>query len=310
MINLLISTLLISLLLLISSTPSPTSSPSIPTTLSTAVYRINQQETARNALRGTDGCKPVRTQDGFDLNSFISSRWYIQEQSPTSYLPVSQNYCVYAEYSLLKNNFFGWDIQVYNYAEEVDGTVQDSGNTLCANKSDENDPAKLEVGPCFLPTFAAGPYWVLEYDEDEGSALISGGQPNINTGKGCKNGDGVNGSGLWIFTRRRERDDDVINDMRRKAEVQGFDLSVLNVVDQTDCGKNRRLVTSTSPPPTTSPTATSPPTPRPTPSCDAELTNLSDCLNDGIEDGTCIPVVRDTGGCLIGEKIHCSTLIA
>lgn len=140
---------------------------------------------------------------------------------------------------------------------------------------------------------------MLEYDKDEGSALISGGQPNINTGKGYKNGDGVNGSGLWIFTRRRERDEVVINYMRRKAEVQGFDLSVLNVVDQTDCGKNRRLVTSTSPPPTTSQTATSPPTPRPTPSCDAELTNLSDCLNDGIEDGTCLPVVRDTGGCLI-----------
>jgi hypothetical protein len=33
---------------------------------------------------------------------------------------------------------------------------------------------KLEVAPCFLPTVAAGPYWVLEYSEEEGYALISG----------------------------------------------------------------------------------------------------------------------------------------
>ncbi|GMI07320.1 hypothetical protein TrLO_g7522 [Triparma laevis f. longispina] len=64
------------------------------------------------------------------------------------------------------------------------------------------------------------------------------------------------------------------------------------------------LVSSTpSPTQTPAPTATSPPTspptPRPTPSCDAELTNLSDCLNDGIADGTCLPAVTDLGGCLI-----------
>ena len=33
---------------------------------------------------------------------------------------------------------------------------------------------KLEVAPCFLPTVAAGPYWVLDYSEEEGYALISG----------------------------------------------------------------------------------------------------------------------------------------
>ena len=34
---------------------------------------------------------------------------------------------------------------------------------------------KLEVAPCFLPTALAGPYWVLDYSEEEGYALISGG---------------------------------------------------------------------------------------------------------------------------------------
>lgn len=36
---------------------------------------------------------------------------------------------------------------------------------------------KLEVAPCFLPTALAGPYWVLDYSEEEGYALISGGEP-------------------------------------------------------------------------------------------------------------------------------------
>ena len=36
---------------------------------------------------------------------------------------------------------------------------------------------KLEVAPCFLPTALAGPYWVLDYSEEEGYALISGGGP-------------------------------------------------------------------------------------------------------------------------------------
>ncbi|GMH61746.1 hypothetical protein TL16_g03325 [Triparma laevis f. inornata] len=192
-------------------------------------------ETVEKALRGTDDCKPVQTQDGFDLNSYIEGRWYIQEQAVTSYLPAEQNFCVYAEYSLLKKSFWGWDVQVHNYAQEQDGTKHDSGDTICAHKADDNDAAKLEVAPCFLPTFAAGPYWVLEYDEATGSALVSGGQPTIDTGNGCKNGDGVNGSGLWIFTRQQKRDEDVVGAMRAKAEAQGFDLSVLNLVDQSNC---------------------------------------------------------------------------
>ena len=57
------------------------------------------------------------------------------------------------------------------------------------------------MAPCFLPKFAAGPYWVLEYNEEEGYALISGGQPTTETPAGCKNGEGKNNSGLWIFSR-------------------------------------------------------------------------------------------------------------
>ena len=40
---------------------------------------------------------------------------------------------------------------------------------------------KLEVAPCFLPTALAGPYWVLDYSEEEGYALISGGGRFVET---------------------------------------------------------------------------------------------------------------------------------
>merc|ERR1712232_947460 len=75
-------------------------------------------------------------------------------------------------------SLFGYDVQVHNHAEDVapPHTSHDSGTTLCANIVDAKT-GKLEVAPCFLPTFVAGPYWVLEYNEQEGFALISGGPP-------------------------------------------------------------------------------------------------------------------------------------
>ena len=98
-----------------------------------------------------------------------------------------------------KKSFGGYEVGVHNHAEEVDGTVHDSGDKICAKGTDDEDTANLKVVPCFLPTFLVGPYWVLAYDEDEGYALVSGGQPTIKTPDGCKNGSGTNNSGLWMF---------------------------------------------------------------------------------------------------------------
>ena len=192
-------------------------------------------------MPGVSGeCKPVTTVDNFDLTAYASERWYIQEQAETSYLPLSWNNCVFAEYEVLpKPNFWGYTIQVHNHAEEAGGIVHDSGSTICAAPGDSSDAAKLQVAPCFLPTLFAGPYWVIEYNEVEGYALVSGGQPTIpTTGGKCKNGDGVNGSGLWIFTRAQERDDTLISKVRGLADAQGFDISVLNTVSHTKCSFN------------------------------------------------------------------------
>mmetsp|Transcript_73275 Transcript_73275/g.174604 ORF Transcript_73275/g.174604 Transcript_73275/m.174604 type:complete len:381 (-) Transcript_73275:212-1354(-) len=191
-------------------------------------------------------CPPAgfETVNNFDLDSFISKRWYIQQQMETKYLPKTQNRCVYAEYKLQqKKTFWGYDVAVHNHAEEVapPHTVHDSGSKICAKVVDKAR-GKLEVAPCFLPTLLAGPYWVLDYDEAEGYALISGGAPALPAEAGCMTGSGTNGSGLWIFTRDQKRDEALVQKVRAIAAQKGFDLSVLNDVDQSDCGSIAQVV--------------------------------------------------------------------
>lgn len=87
-----------------------------------------------------------------------------------------------------------------------------------------------------MPPSSAGPYWVLAYDEDKGYALITGGQPNIETQNGlCRTGNGYNNSGIWIFLRSQERDEDLIQEVRDIALGQGIDVSFLMDVNQTSC---------------------------------------------------------------------------
>jgi len=193
----------------------------------------------RGSLSGDSDCPEVQPQKDFNITSYVTGRWYIQQQMSVLYLPTSQNYCVYAEYKVLdKPTLWGYTIQVHNHAEEKDGKVHDSGNFICAKGTDANVPAKLQVGPCFLPRISGlvtGPYWILSYNEAEGYALVSGGQPSIKTKEGCRTGSGVNGAGLWIFTRKQQRDEALVQKVRGLAKAMGFDLSVLNDVDQTHC---------------------------------------------------------------------------
>ena len=176
-----------------------------------------------------------------------------------AYTPLDQNYCVSAKYRLKQGPSFPWGyrVEVTNVAQDEDGNT--SGGTLCANFNDD-DPSKLNVAPCFVPQLWSGPYWVVAYNETEGYALISGGQPDEvvpdETGCGgtsddsnddgsssppspsyacCRTGTGINGSGLWIFSRSRDRDDALISTVREIAKDAGFATSVLFDVNQTSC---------------------------------------------------------------------------
>merc|ERR1711988_1669131 len=188
---------------------------------------------AAPVLAAAETCKPVTTPANFSLDQYIDGKWYIHQQMAVSYLPADQNYCVTAQYAKTARTLFGYTISVHNHAEEKDGSVHEA--KICAAADGSGDPAKLEVSPCFFPKFAAGPYWVLEFDHEEGYALVSGGQPTNPGTDGCRTGTGVNGAGLWIFLRSQARDEAKVGKVRALAKAQGFDLSVLNDVDQTNC---------------------------------------------------------------------------
>ena len=183
-------------------------------------------------------CPTIRVQEDFDLEVYASKRWYVQEQMEVHYLPKEQNNCVFAEYQQLsKNTFWGFNIQVHNYAyDRQQHKSYDSGSFICAKTTEV--PAKLNVGPCWFPRISGwttGAYWVLRHDEDAGYAVIIGGQPTNRSAKGCSTNHGVNNSGLWIFTRAQERDQKVVDLAREATKEFELDLSVLNQVDQTNC---------------------------------------------------------------------------
>ena len=201
---------------------------------------------------GPQQCKTVTTVTDFDIETYASAPWYPHQQAEISYQPVSQNYCVSAEYSIRPTpSFWGYTVNVDNQAQDEFGN--EFGGPLCAYQTAEL--SKLAVSPCFLPKAVAGPYWVVAYNESEGYALISGGQPtepspNGGFDAGCRSGTGINNSGLWIFTRSQTRDDELIDTVRGIAQDAGFDLEVLNDVVQTGCGG----ADSSSASPTASPT--------------------------------------------------------
>merc|ERR1719330_158590 len=180
-------------------------------------------------------CPPVDTQPHFNLTEYISKRWYVQQQMQVDALPENATDCYSAQYTLRRRPsfVFKYTITVANTAKGEDGSQV--GGDICAFVPNAHEPAKLRVAPCFLPKFLAGPYWILAHNEREGYAVVSGGQPTIQTPDGCRTGTGTNNAGLWIFTREIFPSQDVFDEAREIARRKGFDLSVLNTVSHSDC---------------------------------------------------------------------------
>ena len=160
-------------------------------------------------------------------------------------MPERENFCVTATYAFKSNQ----SVHVSNYANDgkVNGPVYDSDHMLkavggiCGSVEDPTEPAKLSVGPCYIPSWlpaSRGPYWVVAAGPDPAKyewALVSGGQPTKQGPNGCRTGKLVNGSGLWIFMRSQKRDEATIQAVRKVAEDAGFDLAVLHDVQQDGC---------------------------------------------------------------------------
>ena len=189
-------------------------------------------------LAAEETCPPARftTDQDVVLEEYASKVWYVHEQAPTTYLPISRNFCVTAEYKLLDRPtpFWGYTIEVSNQAQDVEGNRY--GGTIYA--AEKSGPSKLEVAPGFLPRFLAGPYYIVDYNKGEGYAIVVGGEPNVKSNGKCKTKNRwINSSGgLWIFTRESARNEDLILKVRNEAEKTfGLDTSILNRVDHTNC---------------------------------------------------------------------------
>lgn len=183
---------------------------------------------ARKAKSNSSACKPVTTQENFDLTSFISEKWYAQRQMENRNQAVDGNNCVTAQYTL--NNDLSWRYTVAVRNEGVKDNGEVFGADLCAFQPNAATPAKLRVAPCFIPSLFAGNFWVLAYSEEEGYAIISGGQPDQETGNGCRAGPGA-----WIFTRKPVIDAALLDKLTGMAADQGLDVNIMNRVRQEGC---------------------------------------------------------------------------
>ena len=100
-------------------------------------------------------------------------------------------------------------------------------------------PAKLKVGPRWLPWFLYGDYWVVAFEANSW-AIVSGGAPSVPSGANdgtCSTGGrwALWSGGLWLFTREKVGSPEAITTMRERAQSLGYDLSVLKDVAQQGC---------------------------------------------------------------------------
>jgi apolipoprotein D and lipocalin family protein len=192
-------------------------------------------------------CQALDVQTNVDLDEWTRATWYIQEQQVTGYQPAESLYCVAATYATRTEAqvpfFDGEVISVYNYGnlDAVNGPLQNPDNrTLCARLPDSSDPGKLSVAPCFLPNFLAGPYWIIGIGRDSDGkydwAIVIAGEPTEKYGDGCTTRtEGVNGAGLWLFSRVPVAPDGTIQSMKEALAAQGISTSQLLKVNQTGC---------------------------------------------------------------------------
>jgi hypothetical protein len=194
-------------------------------------------------------CAPVKPVQDLDIDEFTRASWYVQEQPVNSYQNEAQLECVVATYDAGTSSFWqppvffdGVVLSVYNSYDGGRPTVDADGspiNRLCASLPNNNEPSKLLVAPCFLPTFFGGRYWVIGFNTSSNGeydwAVISGGPPTQKYADGCTTGTGYFDSGLWIFSRRPVLPDEKLKEAKALLRQNNYTLQLLKKVRQADC---------------------------------------------------------------------------
>eukprot|EP01026_Neomeris_dumetosa_P006444 TRINITY_DN12046_c0_g1_i1.p1 TRINITY_DN12046_c0_g1~~TRINITY_DN12046_c0_g1_i1.p1 ORF type:complete len:240 (-),score=40.15 TRINITY_DN12046_c0_g1_i1:295-1014(-) len=195
-----------------------------------------------------------------DLAKFIAAPWYVQQQMATAQQPEDYLYCTTASYTPLDPSNVADGVKVLNYANKgkVNGPpigtsgAGDSNLQLIAIVPDPTMASKLRVGlPSLRPVqkVSYGDYWIVAVKPSANEtigydwAIISGGPPTTSTANGCRTGSKwswiekvqINQIGLWLFTREKVASEQTVQEMRETAKDLGFDLSVLDPVEQEGC---------------------------------------------------------------------------
>lgn len=191
----------------------------------------------------------LQTNPPINVTEYLKSSWYIQEQQINGYQKKEDLYCVLATYNIDNNSkvplFKGDVFSVYNYANSyrVNGESLNNSTVLCGRITNKDHSEKILVAPCFLPNILGGPYWIVlagPYRNNYQWAVVSGGQPTVQiTNNTCTTKtSGVNGSGLWIFSRDKIMDKNTLKMIKQKMLDKGIATSRLLPVQQKGCNYN------------------------------------------------------------------------
>ena len=154
------------------------------------------------------GNKDLQVVKKLDLEKY-SGTWYEIVRFQSSF--ESSLKCVTATYTIKENG----KIEVWNKGHKISDSSKISEIKGTAWIPDENETAKLKVR--FFWPFS-GDYWIIALDDTYQYAMV--GHPNRKY--------------LWILSREKKLDAEIIQNLLLQAKNQGFDTSKIEFVAQ-DC---------------------------------------------------------------------------
>lgn len=154
------------------------------------------------------GNKDLQVVKKVELDKYAGT-WYEIVRFPSSF--ESSLKCVTATYTIKENG----KIEVWNKGHKISDASKISEIKGTAWIPYANETAKLKVR--FFWPFA-GDYWVIALDDNYQYAMV--GHPNRKY--------------LWILSREKKLDSDIIQNLLLQAKNQGFDTSKIEFVAQ-DC---------------------------------------------------------------------------
>jgi len=205
--------------------------------------------------------KNFQTKEYLDIKTFFHGDWYSLYQLVQKFQPIETFNCVKANYKIVQKKKW-WcyftkcddvyeEVQIFN--QGYNNKTEELNEIELRGIPNSQSSSKATVGPTFLPKIFYGDYFIMAANTYESLqtqsfltsdtnnyelAIISGGEPKIETENGCTTGVGSNNNkGLWILSRKQI----ITNDQRMQilniVKELGYDITLLLPVKQSGCKK-------------------------------------------------------------------------